>query len=135
MKIEELKIIIEECVRKVIKEELSNKGILAETKKSPISPINKIIPKEKLLGLSGLPINKIKLKTGNVLLDNVLAETTGGIPQQDGSSVMQMLPMQSMLNESNESEIKENAPEVYKAMTRDYSSMLKKMEQIKPSKK
>lgn len=128
MKINDLKKLIKDSVREVIKEEFQN--LSAVSSDNSVQTTKSII-KDKFRENQQVP-SKVKaphpvIKTGNPLLDRVLKETEGGIPSEKSNGLE---TLRSILNEEESDVVKQVAPEVFSAITKDYSQMLKKMDSL-----
>ena len=126
MNVSELKKIIEDVVRKVVKEELSKISFSEKNTDVKLQETKKTITNFKSSLREDFVKNqeRPKIKTGNPLLDLVLSETKGGIPQQDdissGIDAIEHVPINEGLRQTH--------PQLHDAMTRDYSSFLKKVD-------
>lgn len=134
--------IVKNEVRTVIREEI--RGYLAEAFSKPSNQLVSESPKtfidesmDILEPVASVPTTpkKVIQYTKNPILNQILNETSGGVPQE--GSLVSMLggPERSI----TESIIPETAPEPVKkvaaALTRDYSALLKAVEQKRAGKK
>lgn len=147
MKIEVLKEFIKKTVQQEVRNivqseikhqlaEVFSKDISQSKKKSPDSSLELEIMKElESLNESSTqeeqskPAKKYVKYTNNPMLNDILNQTTGGIPQEGG--VVSMLGGYGVGTQEviNETKAPTNAPEpvksVYSAMNRDYRSLMK----------
>lgn len=134
--------IVRNEVRTVIREEI--RGYLAEAFSKPSNQLVSESPKtfidesmDILEPVASVPVapKKFIQYTKNPVLNQILNETSGGVPQEGGLVSMLGGPERSI----TESIIPETAPEPVKkvaaALTRDYSALLKAVEQKRAGKK
>lgn len=131
---EELSSNLKEIIRENLIEILSNNAMKSNNGSNHIMQ-----PKQKI---SELPINESPKKsnksfvkyTSNKLLNDVLNETVGGIPYENGVSSV----LESAYGSPQSNLVSENAPESVKKVNsiinRDFSSTMKAIDNIKKSK-
>ena len=147
MKIEALKEyirkVVQDEVRNVLKEELKHQlaeiilGGSGTTSIQKKPKVNKVIEQEPILEESVQEVmeqeptkpKKFIKYTNNDMLNQILNETKGGVPQE-GSLVGMVGGYETGIKEQiNEVKVPENAPEpvksVYGAMTKDYRALMK----------
>lgn len=157
MKIEVLKEFIKKTVqqevRNVIQAELKlqlaeifSKEVKQSRKKSTDSDLEQQILKEletmnesSTLAEEVKPVKKFVKYTNNPLLNDILNQTTGGVPQEGGMvSMMGGYGGGASQEVITEAKAPENAPEpvksVYSAMNRDYRSLMKAVSKKKGEK-
>jgi hypothetical protein len=81
------------------------------------------------------PVKKFVKYTSNPMLNDILNQTTGGIPQEGGMVNMMGGFGGATQTTINETKVPENAPapvkSVYSAMNRDYRSLMKAVDSKK----
>jgi len=145
MKLEALKEYIRHEVRNIVREEVKN--CLSEAfSKDSFSKIDQGVSSTSLSNLVEESVeptptqsNKKFVKyTNNPVLNQILNETTGGVPQEGGLASMMGVNTPSVVDKLNESVV-ETAPEsvkaVAKAVTRDYRALLKAVDKKRSDKK
>ena len=134
---------VQQEVRNVVQSELKlqlaeifSKEVIQSKKKSSDSDLEQQILKElDVMNESAVveepvkPTKKFVKYTSNPMLNDILNQTTGGVPQE-GSMVSMMGGYGNSTQEViTETKVPENAPEpvksVYSAMNRDYRSLMK----------
>jgi hypothetical protein len=152
MKIDVLKEFIKKTVqqevRSVVQAELKlqlaeifSKEVLQAKKKSSDSDLEQQILKEletmneSVVEEPVKPIKKFVKYTSNPMLNDILNQTTGGIPQEGGMVNMMGGFGGATQTTINETKVPENAPtpvkSVYSAMNRDYRSLMKAVDSKK----
>lgn len=153
MKIEVLKEFIKKTVqqevRSVVQAELKlqlaeifSKEVLQAKKKSSDSDLEQQILKEletmnesTVVEESVKPAKKFVKYTNNPMLNDILNQTTGGVPQEGGMVNMMGSFGGATQTSINEVKVPENAPapvkSVYSAMNRDYRALLKAVDSKK----
>ena len=152
MKIDVLKEFIKKTVqqevRSVVQAELKlqlaeifSKEVLQAKKKSSDSDLEQQILKEletmneSVVEEPVKPVKKFVKYTSNPMLNDILNQTTGGIPQEGGMVYMMGGFGSATQTTINETKVPENAPapvkSVYSAMNRDYRSLMKAVDSKK----
>lgn len=152
MKIDVLKEFIKKTVqqevRSVVQAELKlqlaeifSKEVLQAKKKSSDSDLEQQILKEletmneSVVEEPVKPVKKFVKYTSNPMLNDILNQTTGGIPQEGGMVNMMGGFGGTTQTTINETKVPENAPapvkSVYSAMNRDYRSLMKAVDSKK----
>ena len=150
MKLDTLKEYIRQEVRNAVREEVKNCLFEAFSKDS-ISRLDNRVQNDtpsfsSLVSESVMeqppqqsqPNKKFVKYTNNPVLNQILNETTGGVPQEGGMASMMGSGEPSVVDRLNES-VTEHAPEpvkaVAQAVTRDYRSLLKAVDKKRSEKK
>jgi len=145
MKLEALKEYIRQEVRNIVREEVKN--CLSEAfSKDSFSKIDQRVSSTSLSNLVEESVEptptqskkKFVKYTNNPVLNQILNETSGGVPQEGGLSSMMAVNTPSVVDKLNES-VMETAPEpvkaVAQAVTRDYRALLKAVDKKRSDKK
>lgn len=145
MKLDTLKEYIRQEVRNAVREEVKNCLLEAFSKesisRSDSSPSFSSLVSESVTEQHvEQPQNKKKFVkyTSNPVLNQILNETTGGVPQEGGLASIMGSGEPSVVDKLTES-VTEHAPEpvkaVAQAVTRDYRSLLKAVDKKRGEKK
>jgi len=145
MKIEALKELIRQEVRSIVKEEVRNclfeafsnpnQKMVTDSHSSYKSAVMETVEEEPVQSQS---TKKFVKYTNNPVLNQILNETTGGVPQEGGLASMMGASQPSIQDHLTESVVS-NAPEpvkvVSQAITRDYRALLKAVDKKVANKK
>lgn len=144
MKVEALREMIRKEIRSVIREEFGNylSEVFSKPKQSSAGDISlsSMVSEnvEEHEPIASHEPKKFVKYTNNDLLNQVLNETKGGVPQEGGGMVSiegQVDSISSVLNESAVKDAPEPVKTVAKAINRDYSSLMKAIDKKRTDKK
>jgi len=144
MKVEALREMIRKEIRSVIREEFGNylSEVFSKPKQSSAGDISlsSMVSEnvEEHEPVTSHEPKKFVKYTNNDLLNQVLNETKGGVPQEGGGLVSiegQVDSISSVLNESAVKDAPEPVKTVAKAINRDYSSLMKAIDKKRTDKK
>lgn len=136
MKIEALKELIRQEVRSIVKEEVKNclfeafsgndQKVITHTPSSYKSSVMESAEEETVT--QPQPTKKFVKYTNNPVLNQILNETTGGVPQEGGLASMMGMSQPSIQDHLTESVVAaspEPVKAVSQALNRDYRALLK----------